>query len=74
MSRLGWIQVGLGPLGRGFWLPEERDQTEILMAAGGIGNAIFPLLLQQAPHLRSRATLARAEAVALAVALNSAGP
>lgn len=47
----------LGPLGRGFWLPDEDDETELMMVAGGIGNAIFPLLLQQAPRLRARATL-----------------
>lgn len=35
----------LGPLGRGFQLPSEP--TELILLAGGIGNAIFPLLLQQ---------------------------
>ncbi|GAB4374185.1 MAG: dihydroorotate dehydrogenase electron transfer subunit [Acidobacteriota bacterium] len=37
----------LGPLGRGFWLPEPDGPRELLLVAGGIGIAIFPLLVQQ---------------------------
>lgn len=41
----------LGPLGRGFWLPEADGPRELLLVAGGIGIAIFPLLVQQlGPH------------------------
>ena len=54
----------LGPLGRGFWLPEPAvaghavgDGTELLLVAGGIGNAIFPLLLQELGTRAARATL-----------------
>ncbi len=45
----------LGPLGRGFWLPETADEVELILVAGGIGNAIFPLLLQELGP-RARAT------------------
>ncbi|UCF66472.1 MAG: dihydroorotate dehydrogenase electron transfer subunit [Acidobacteriota bacterium] len=47
--RAGAVVSVLGPLGRGFWLPDEseHDRTEIVLVAGGIGNAPFPLLLQQ---------------------------
>lgn len=37
----------LGPLGRGFWLPDAADDVDLILVAGGIGNAIFPLLLQE---------------------------
>lgn len=53
----------LGPLGRGFWLPdpalegERGDETELLLVAGGIGNAIFPLLLQELGPRAARTTL-----------------
>lgn len=53
----------LGPLGRGFWLPdpalegEAGDETELLLVAGGIGNAIFPLLLQELGTRAARTTL-----------------
>jgi len=54
----------LGPLGRGFWLPDPAvaghavgDGTELLLVAGGIGNAIFPLLLQELGTRAARATL-----------------
>ncbi len=46
----------LGPLGRGFWLPED-DDVELLMVAGGIGNAPFPLLLQHLGDEARTATL-----------------
>lgn len=36
----------LGPLGRGFRVPEDKD-TELIFVAGGIGNAPFPLFQQQ---------------------------
>lgn len=36
----------LGPLGRGFWIPEEHGEADLLLIAGGIGSAPFPLLLQ----------------------------
>lgn len=48
----------LGPLGRGFWLPEGRDSpARVLMVAGGIGNAPFPLLLQQLGGSAARARM-----------------
>lgn len=51
----------LGPLGRGFWLPDPEleggDETELLLVAGGIGNAIFPLLLQELGPRARRTTL-----------------
>ncbi|MCU0223036.1 MAG: dihydroorotate dehydrogenase electron transfer subunit [Acidobacteria bacterium] len=53
----------LGPLGRGFWLPDPAleagggDETELLLVAGGIGNAIFPLLLQELGPRAARTTL-----------------
>lgn len=40
----------LGPLGRGFWVPEGHEEAELYLVAGGIGNAPFPLLLQQLPQ------------------------
>ena len=48
----------LGPLGRGFWLPGEGERTEVLLVAGGIGAAPFPLFLQRAgADLAGRTTL-----------------
>lgn len=47
----------LGPLGRGFWLPPPEDEAELIAVAGGIGSAIFPLLLQQLGDQAHRATL-----------------
>ncbi len=54
----------LGPLGRGFWLPDPAaagdgggEDTELLLVAGGIGNAIFPLLLQELGPRAARTTL-----------------
>ncbi|MBP7148102.1 MAG: dihydroorotate dehydrogenase electron transfer subunit [Acidobacteria bacterium] len=37
----------LGPLGRGYWRPAADGAAEVIGVAGGIGNASFPLLLQQ---------------------------
>lgn len=47
----------LGPLGRGFWLPDEAEDVDLILVAGGIGNAIFPLLLQQLGPRARRTTL-----------------
>jgi dihydroorotate dehydrogenase electron transfer subunit len=47
----------LGPLGRGFWAPEGGDGAELFLVAGGIGNAPFPLLLQQLGPRAARTTL-----------------
>ena len=48
----------LGPLGRGFWIPGEDDRAEVLLVAGGIGAAPFPLFLQRAgADLAGRTTL-----------------
>ncbi len=47
----------LGPLGRGFWLPDGHDDAELFLVAGGIGNAPFPLLLQQLPARAKDTTL-----------------
>lgn len=47
----------LGPLGRGFWIPEDSDDAELLLVAGGIGNAPFPLLLQQLGPRAAQTTL-----------------
>jgi dihydroorotate dehydrogenase electron transfer subunit len=55
--RPGSCLTVLGPLGRGFWLPEPDIDIELVLVAGGIGSAIFPLLLQQAPAAAKRATL-----------------
>ncbi|MFN7966412.1 MAG: dihydroorotate dehydrogenase electron transfer subunit [Acidobacteriota bacterium] len=47
LSRLrkGDSAAVLGPLGHGFSSPD--DGSDLVLVAGGIGNAIFPLLLQQ---------------------------
>lgn len=45
----------LGPLGKGFTIP--GDDTELVLVAGGIGNAIFPLLLQQLGAASAKAQL-----------------
>lgn len=45
----------LGPLGRGFWMPEDAD-AELFLVAGGVGNAPFPLLLQQVGAAHARRT------------------
>ncbi len=56
--RAGATMTVLGPLGRGFWLPEgSGDGLELLLVAGGIGNAPFPLLLQELGERAKRATL-----------------
>jgi dihydroorotate dehydrogenase electron transfer subunit len=47
----------LGPLGRGFRIPPPREDERFLLVAGGIGNAIYPLLLQQLGARRRGATL-----------------
>jgi dihydroorotate dehydrogenase electron transfer subunit len=47
----------LGPLGRGFWLPGANEVEEVVMVAGGIGNAIFPLLVQQMGSLAEKSVL-----------------
>jgi dihydroorotate dehydrogenase electron transfer subunit len=47
----------LGPLGRGFKIPPPRDGERFLLVAGGIGNAIYPLLLQELGPRRRAATL-----------------
>lgn len=59
---LSHLRVGnelaiLGPLGRGFWLPAEEDGAELIAVAGGIGSAIFPLLLQQLGPQAQKTTL-----------------
>jgi dihydroorotate dehydrogenase electron transfer subunit len=46
----------LGPLGRGFWMPDDGE-AELFLVAGGIGNAPFPLLLQQLGDMARRTTL-----------------
>jgi dihydroorotate dehydrogenase electron transfer subunit len=43
--RAGDQAAVLGPLGTGFSLPD--PDTELMLVAGGIGSAIFPLSLQQ---------------------------
>ncbi len=49
--RPGARMTVLGPLGRGFWLPDPAARHELLLVAGGIGIAVFPLLVQQlGPH------------------------
>ncbi len=47
----------LGPLGRGFWIPADHDDAQLILVAGGIGNAPFPLLLQQLGARAARTTL-----------------
>ncbi len=48
----------LGPLGRGFWIPGNGDRAEVLLVAGGIGVAPFPLFVQQAgPEVAARTIL-----------------
>ncbi|MCU0254416.1 MAG: dihydroorotate dehydrogenase electron transfer subunit [Acidobacteria bacterium] len=53
----------LGPLGRGFWLPDPAPEgaggeaIDLLLVAGGIGNAIFPLLLQELGSRAAQTTL-----------------
>jgi dihydroorotate dehydrogenase electron transfer subunit len=48
----------LGPLGRGFRLPQPGTGAELLLVAGGIGNAAFPLLVQEVGDAaRERVTL-----------------
>lgn len=47
----------LGPLGRGFWIAPDDEVDEICMVAGGIGNAIYPLLLQHLDDHAARTTL-----------------
>ena len=48
----------LGPLGRGFWLPEGDETPELLLVAGGVGVAPFPLLLQSlTPAQRAKTTI-----------------
>ena len=55
--RPGATMTVLGPLGRGFWLPEPDGPRELLLVAGGIGIAIFPLLVQQLGPRAAEATL-----------------
>lgn len=47
----------LGPLGHGFRIPPPHPEERFLLVAGGIGNAIYPLLLQQLGERSRRATL-----------------
>ncbi len=57
--RPGSTMSVLGPLGRGFWIPDEhRDdgEAELFLVAGGIGNAPFPLLLQHLTPAQARRT------------------
>ncbi len=44
----------LGPLGRGFWIPDGHEDAELYLVAGGIGSAPFPALLQQIPEATAR--------------------
>lgn len=46
----------LGPLGRGFALPE-REDAKIVLCAGGIGSAPFPAFLAQLARAKRRATM-----------------
>jgi dihydroorotate dehydrogenase electron transfer subunit len=46
----------LGPLGRGFTIPAERDSS-ILLVAGGIGSAPFPAFLAQLARAGLRAAM-----------------
>lgn len=59
--RPGSTMSVLGPLCRGFWVPDgpaARGEAELLLVAGGIGNAPFPLLLQRlTPAQAARTTL-----------------
>lgn len=57
MLRTGDTMALLGPLGRGFQLPEPREGEQFVLVAGGIGNAIFPLLLQELGERARHATL-----------------
>ncbi|MDH3283591.1 MAG: dihydroorotate dehydrogenase electron transfer subunit [Acidobacteriota bacterium] len=54
--RRGSEMTVLGPLGRGFWLPDDGD-VELLLVAGGIGNAPFPLLVQRLGEKARKTTL-----------------
>jgi dihydroorotate dehydrogenase electron transfer subunit len=47
----------LGPLGHGFEVPRAHPEERFLLVAGGIGNAIYPLLLQQLGERARNATL-----------------
>lgn len=47
----------LGPLGRGYWLPDPGDPVRVVLVAGGIGNAIFPLAVQYLGPRALRATM-----------------
>lgn len=55
--RAGATLSVLGPLGRGFWLPAPDEDRRVVMVAGGIGNAIFPLVVQTLGERAREATL-----------------